>query len=146
MVEAITIILAFVSLILIILSYIVGVKIGALRRDKWWEAEIPGHRKDAIVKSRAVLGGQFSEQLAPYMPDFPFSPTECRFMGKPVDFIVFNGMDEKKIDEVVFVEVKTANSKLSPQEKNLKETIETKRVRWAEYRIPKDLTRTDNSF
>ena len=146
MVEAITIILAFVSLILIILSYIVGVKIGALRRDKWWEAEIPGHRKDAIVKSRAVLGGQFSEQLAPYMPDFPFSPTECRFMGKPVDFIVFNGMDEKKIDEVVFVEVKTANSKLSPQEKNLKETIETKRVRWAEYRIPEDVTGKNNSF
>ena len=146
MVEAITIILALIFLVVLVLFYLAGMKVGALRRDKWWEAEIPGHRKDAIVKSRAVLGGQFSEQLAPYMPDFPFSPTECRFMGKPVDFIVFNGMDEKKIDEVVFVEVKTANSKLSPQEKNLKETIETKRVRWAEYRIPKDLTRTDNSF
>ena len=49
-------------------------------------------------------------------------------------------MDEKKIDEVVFVEVKSGNAKLNQHEKNLKETIEKKRVRWVEYRIPKELT------
>ncbi|MFH1311175.1 MAG: Holliday junction resolvase-like protein [Nanoarchaeota archaeon] len=141
MVEILTIVLALVFFILLILAYLAGIKIGALRRDKFWEKEIPEHRKDAIIKSRAVLGGQFSEQLAPYLPDFEFSPTECKFLGKPVDFIVFKGMDEKKIDEVVFVEVKSANSKLSSQEKNLKETIEKKRVRWEEYRVPEDLTK-----
>ena len=141
MVEILTIVLALVFFILLILAYIAGMKIGALRRDRYWETEIPEHRKDAVIKSRAVLGGQFSEQLAPYMPNFEFSPTECKFMGKPIDFIVFKGMDEKKIDEVVFVEVKSANSKLSSQEKNLKETIEKKRVRWEEYRVPEDLTK-----
>jgi len=35
------------------------------------------------MKSRAVLGGQFSEQLAPFLPDFKYLPTECRFVGKP---------------------------------------------------------------
>ena len=50
-------------------------------------------------------------------------------------------MDEKKIDEVVFVEVKSGKSKLSPQEKNLKETIEKKKVRYEEYRIPEELTK-----
>jgi len=47
--------------------------------------------------------------------------------------------DDKSINEVVFVEVKSGNAKLSPQEKKLKETIEKKRVRWEEYRIPRDL-------
>ena len=93
------------------------------------------------MRSRAVLGGHFSENLAPYLPDFPFVPTECRFVGKPVDFIVFKGMDEKKIDEVVFVEVKSGNAKLTEHEKNLKETIDKKRVKWVEYRIPEELTK-----
>lgn len=143
MVETITIILALIFLVVLILAYFAGMKIGALRRDRWWETEIPSHRKDAVIKSRAVLGGQFSEQLAPYLPDFPFVPTECRFLGKPVDFLVFKGMDEKKIDEVVFVEVKSGNSKLSSSEKNLKETIEKKRVRWEEYQVPEGVTRKD---
>ena len=69
------------------------------------------------------------------MPDFPYKPTEARFIGKPVDFIVFKGMDEKKIEEVVFVEVKTGKSKLNDVEKSLKNTVEDKKISWDEYRI-----------
>ena len=93
------------------------------------------------MKSRAVLGGQFSEQLAPYLPNFNYLPTECRFIGKPIDFLVFKGMDEKNITEVIFVEAKSWKSKLSSQEKSLKEAIENKKVRWEEYRVPEDLTK-----
>ena len=91
------------------------------------------------MKSRAVLGEQFSEQLAPFLPDFKYLPTECRFVGKPIDLIVFKGMDNKDINEVVFVEVKSGDAKLSQHEKKLKEVIEQKKVRWEEYRIPNDL-------
>jgi len=142
--EPITIILAIIILLLIglvIIAYKLGHKAGAFRRDKYWEAELPNHRKDAILKSRAVLGGHFSEQLAPFLPDFKHLPTECRFVGKPIDLIVFKGMDEKDINEVVFVEVKSGKAKLSPVEKKLKETIKNKKVRWEEYRIPEDLTK-----
>ena len=139
-----TIILAVIFLIGIVIAYTIGFKSGAFRRDKYWQDSLPELRKDAIMKSRAVLGGQFSEQLAPYLPNFNYLPTECRFLGKPVDFIVFKGMDEKNITEVVFVEAKSGRSKLSPQEKSLKETIEKKKVRWEEYRIPEELTRNNN--
>jgi len=141
MVEIITIILLIIFLIGLIIAYLLGNKIGAKSRDRWWEKELPNHRKEAILKSRAVLGGQFSEQLAPFLPDFNYSPTECRFVGKPIDLIVFKGMDDKNINEILFVEVKSGNAKLSPQEKKLKETIEKKRVRWEEYRIPESLTK-----
>lgn len=134
------IIFLVVFLIGLILAYWLGNRAGKFKRDKYWEGELPAYRKDAIMKSRSVLGGQFSEQLAPYLPNFEYLPTECRFMGKPIDFIVFKGMDEKKIDEVVFVEVKSGNAKLNAHEKNLKETIEKKRVKWVEYRIPEELT------
>jgi predicted Holliday junction resolvase-like endonuclease len=142
--DLLTIILAVIILFLIgliIIAYRFGNKAGAFRRDKYWESEIPNYRKDAILKSRAILGGQFSEQLAPFLPDFKYLPTECRFVGKPIDLIVFKGMDNKDINEVVFVEIKSGNAKLSPVEKKLKETIKNKKVRWEEYRIPEELTK-----
>ena len=139
-------IIIFLILLLIgvAIAYYIGYKNGTFRRDRFWEAEMPLHRKDAIEKSRAVLGGQFSEQISPFMPGFKYSPTECRFVGKPVDFIVFQGMDGKNINEVVFLEVKSGKSSLSSSEKKLKDTIEKKRVRWEEYRVPEDLTKKDD--
>lgn len=139
--DIITIILIIILLIGLFIAYKLGSKSGAFKRDKFWEGEIPSYRRDAILKSRAVLGGHFTENLAPYLPDFPFLPTECRFVGKPIDFVVFKGMDEKNIDEVIFVEVKSGKSRLSPQEKNLKETVDKKKVKWMEYRVPEELTK-----
>jgi predicted Holliday junction resolvase-like endonuclease len=139
LIEIIFAVIAF--LVISAVAYWLGHKAGASKQNKYWEEQIPEHRKEAILKSRAVLGGQFSEQLAPYLPEFEYLPTECRFIGKPIDFIVFKGMDEKKIDEVVFVEVKSGNAKISVQEKNLKDAIEKKKVRWVEYRIPEELTK-----
>jgi len=102
-----------------------------------WEA----HKLEAIVKtrlkqSRAVLGGLVSEQIAPLLPEFPFDPGDCRFIGKPVDFIVFKGMNEQEISEVVFLEVKSGVSKsLNQQEKRLRETIQAGRVRWVQFNV-----------
>lgn len=135
-----TIVFLIIFFIGIFIAYRIGQSIGAFRKHKEWESALPDYRKEAIMKSRAVLGGQFSEQLAPYLPDFKYSPTECRFIGKPIDLIVFKGMDEKEISEVVFVEVKSGKSRVSSSEKKLKEAIENKRVRWEEYRIPKEVT------
>ena len=120
--------------ILFFLVLFIGFLIGRYVARKQHEEKIPEIKETAIKQSRAVLSGQFSEQIAPYMPDFPYKPTEARFIGKPVDFIVFKGMDEKKIEEVVFVEVKTGQSKLNEVEKSLKSTIQDKKVDWYEYR------------
>ena len=141
--ELLTIILIIILVIGIFVAYRIGRKTGAFQKHKEWEGALPDYRKEAIMKSRAVLGGQFSENLAPYLPNFPYLPTECRFLGKPTDFIVFKGMDAKAINEIIFVEVKSGNSKLSSQERNLKETIKNKKIRFEEYRIPQELTKKD---
>ena len=93
-------------------------------------------RKDAVKRSKAVINGQVAEQIAPFLPDFPANPSDARFIGKPVDFIVFSGLSEnEKIDEILFVEVKTGKSLLSEREKEVKKAIEQRRVRYVEYRI-----------
>lgn len=93
-------------------------------------------RKDAVKRSKAVISGQVAEQIAPFLPDFPANPSDARFIGKPVDFIVFSGLSEnEKIDEILFVEVKTGKSLLSEREKEVKKAIEKGNVRYVEYRI-----------
>lgn len=125
---------SFLFFVLVIILIWLGYKIGSIIKDQEWHEKIPKIREESVKKSREVLTGQFSEQLAPYMPDFPYSPTECRFIGKPVDFIVFKGMDLGEPSEVIFVEVKSGESKLSTREQKLKEVIENKKVRWVQYR------------
>jgi Endonuclease related to archaeal Holliday junction resolvase len=70
---------------------------------------------------RSILGGVFSEQVAPFLPDFPrdLKASEARFIGKPVDFLIFKGMDDQHISEVVFVELKSGKSQLSNNERIL---------------------------
>ena len=133
------------TIVLIVLAVALGYFIGKILRDKYWKEQIKDEREDAIAKSRATLGGLFSEQLAPYLPDFPYSPSEVRFIGKPIDFLVFKGADSKNIDEVIFVEVKSGKAKINSHEKNLKNAIDNKKVRWEEYRIPEDVTRKKGS-
>ena len=128
-----------IAIIIGIISFLIGYYISKFMRDKHWAGQIDSHRADAIARSRAVLAGNFSEQLAPYLPDFPFNPSECKFIGKPVDFIVFHGLDEKNVTGVSFVEVKSGKSKLSGTEKSVKDAIEKKHVQWIDYRVPEDI-------
>ncbi len=69
------------------------------------------------------------------MPDFPSDPAEIRFIGKPVDYIAFNGASEGFITDITFIEIKTGNSALSPVERSLKDAINAGRVKYTEYRV-----------
>ena len=125
------------DLLLLVVAFIlawIGYFIGKMVAEHEWTAKLPKLREESIKKSRAVLTGNITEQLAPYLPDFPYNPNECKFIGKPIDFIVFKGLDNGEPEEVVFVEVKTGEATLSQNEKKLKEIIQAKKVAWKEYR------------
>jgi len=103
---------------------------------EWESGKLEGIVKSRLKQSRAVLGGLVSEQIAPLLNDFPFDPGDCRFIGKPVDFIVFKGMNGQNITEVIFLEVKSGTSKsLNQQEKRLREAVQEGRVRWVQYDV-----------
>ncbi len=103
-------------------------------RAEWegrWEKEVGKERESAIAQSRAVLGGKFVEQLAPYLPEFKYDPTEARFIGTPIDLIVFPGLARGEPEQVVFIEVKSGKrGRLTPQEKKIRELIEKGKVSW----------------
>ena len=98
-----------------------------------WQGEMEGARKAAISQSRAVLGGKFTEQLVPYFPDFKYDPTEVRFIGSPIDMVVFPGLAKGDPEEIVILEIKTGKSAgLTPAQKKIRQLIEDGMVRWDE--------------
>jgi predicted Holliday junction resolvase-like endonuclease len=102
--------------------------------EKWKKAEEKRIRKDAASKSRSTLTGKITEHFIPYLPEFPYDPQDARFMGAPIDFIVFDGMSEGELKEVVLVEVKTNTSGLSKRERQLRDAVKEGRVKWTEIR------------
>lgn len=79
------------------------------------------------------------EYLAPLLPEFVsrFNPRDARFLGTPIDFVVFDGLDEgQQVNNVVFVEVKTGKSRLSAREKLVREAVLAGRVSYLEMRLP----------
>ncbi len=96
-----------------------------------WQEDKARAVREAIAQSRAVLGGKFTEQMAPYLPDFNYDPTEARFIGSPIDLIVFPGLAQGDPKEIVIMEIKSGkNYQLTPQEKKIRQLIEDGMVRW----------------
>ena len=116
--------------------FVLGRISGRFDTEQKFKNLLKENRLDAIKRSKAVINGQMVEQIAPFLPNFPCNPADVRFVGKPIDFVAFPGASEnKEIKEVVFIEVKTGNSVLSPREKEIKDAIQQGRVRYVEYRF-----------
>ncbi len=94
-------------------------------------------RFNAIKRSKRTLLGKLWEQVSPYLPKFPFRPSDMKFLGSPIDFVIFDGASENDIKQVIFLEVKTGDSKLSTQERKLKQAIEDGKVSWKLFNVDK---------
>ena len=103
--------------------------------EHWKLEHTDAIRKDSVSRSRSTLKGKIAEQMAPFLPDFPFAPSDARFIGNPIDFIVFDGYAQAKDDKgdrvsIVLVEVKKGKGKLSWEELLIKKAVEDGRVSW----------------
>jgi predicted Holliday junction resolvase-like endonuclease len=58
-----------------------------------------------------------------------------RWLGDPIDLIVFDGYSEDNPQKITFLEIKSGNSKLTSKQNKIKELIEKKKVEWEEFRI-----------
>lgn len=92
-------------------------------------------RQDAVQRSLAVTAGKVHEQLVPYLPEFGFNPKDARFLGSPVDLVIFDGLSAGDVRRVVFLEVKTGGAPLTARERQVREVIEAREVAWAELRL-----------
>ena len=127
-----------IAVFLVLLAYLIIRWRFENRFRKWqeselqlWQVEKERVQREAIAQSRAVLGGKFTEQLAPYLPEFKYDATEARFIGSPIDLIVFPGLASGNPQEIVIMEIKSGKSRqLSSQQRKIRQLIEDGMVRW----------------
>lgn len=80
-------------------------------------------------KSSEVRTGMITEQIAPFLADYPLDPKTARFLGDPIDFCHF--LDDK----IVFVEVKTGKSQLNKRQREIRDLIKAGKVEFTIYRV-----------
>lgn len=96
-------------------------------------------RDDAVARSQAVTAGKVYEQFVPYLPGFEFNPADARFLGSPVDLVVFDGLSEGAVRRIVFVEAKSGGAQLTARERSVRDAIRDGQVEWVELRAGRAL-------
>jgi predicted Holliday junction resolvase-like endonuclease len=104
-------------------------------------------RRNSVNQSRAVLKGKMAEQVAPLLPGFTYWPADARFLGDPVDYVVFDGYSACKDNytdghdiEVVILDIKRGKSQLSREQRRIAEAVSAGRVRFEVIRVLADGT------
>ena len=105
------------------------------RVKKTVEEEESRIKEEAIARSARTLSGKTLEKFVPFLEKFGHDPHDVRWLGDPVDLVVFNGYSKGEPSEVVFCEVKSGGSKLSTMQNKIKELVEDKKVKWEEFRV-----------
>jgi predicted Holliday junction resolvase-like endonuclease len=97
---------------------------------RYGDGDLESARRDAAKRSRGVLAGKAGEQMAPLVPAFSdrFDPAEARFLGAPIDYVVFDGIGAGELREIVLVEVKTGRSQLNANEREVERAVAEGRV------------------
>lgn len=141
------------TLILSVLVLLLTVAVwGLYRRLRTVEArhqeELARIRKERLGRSRAALRGQAAERLAPWLPGFAYAPSDARFLGDPVDYILFAGYADLRDGigdpdglEVVLLDIKRGpQARLSATQKAIARAVEAGRVRFEVLRVSEEGT------
>ena len=105
--------------------------------QKYLQLNIDKIRQETLDRSRAVLKGKIGEQMAPLLSEFHYKPSDARFIGSPIDYVIFDGYTESKDEggeseiRVVFMDVKKGEkATLTKIQRRIRDAIEKKNVVW----------------
>lgn len=100
-----------------------------------YHSDIKKAREEAVQKSRSVMRGQATEHLAPYILK-DTNPKDYRFIGNPVDYVIFEGLSEvldgqaDQIKSITFLDIKTGKSNLNKSQRRIRDAIASNSVKF----------------
>jgi len=126
--ETIVVIIISTIIILYLLWNIIKMKLTQ-------KATIKDARKDTAARQRSIIKGDISEIIAPWSIKSVNSVKELNFMGSPIDFVGFKGLDGDDEIEIKFIEVKSGKSRLNKNQRRIRDAVAAKRIEWVEVRV-----------
>lgn len=135
-----------------VIPFLVGLAIGLIllivvvfRSKLRHQGDIAAARTQSVNQSRSTLKGQMAEQMAPLLPGFVYSPADSKFLGDPIDYVIFDGLTEARdgtgdLDavEVVLIDVKYGKADLNKYQRAIARAVEAGRIRFEVVRIAPD--------
>lgn len=102
-------------------------------------------RRESTDQSRAVLKGKLAEQMAPLLPGFDYWPADARFLGDPIDYVVFDGYATANGGgpdnlNIVILDIKKGQAPLSAGQRRIARAVAAGRVRFEVVRVFADGT------
>lgn len=92
-------------------------------------------KKKSVSQSRSSILWEVSEKVAPLLPDFPYHTKDLVFLGKGVDYVVFDGLSRGNLKEIIFLEIKSGSSQLNRNEQMIKEYLSSYPVKYEVMRV-----------
>ena len=132
MVELVTETIVVIAISCLIILYLLW-KIIQLKFSH--RAAINDARKDTGNRQRSIIKGQISEVLAPWSIESVNSVKELNFLGSPIDFVGFKGLDGEGDIDIKFIEVKSGKSRLNKNQRRIRDAVIAKRIEWVEVRV-----------
>ncbi len=86
-------------------------------------------RERSLRQSTAARHGKIYEQFLPFLKEYPYNAENFRFLGTPIDGVQFED------DRIIFIEFKSANSKLSERQNRIKRIVASGRVYFEEIKL-----------
>src|SRR3954465_15306610 len=104
-------------LVVLLLGLFAGAIVGGalmwIRHCLTLRSAVEAASRRSVAISRSTLKGKLAEQMAPVLPGFPYLPADARFLGDPIDYVIFNGYTRRQDDggagtglEVVILDIK----------------------------------------
>lgn len=87
-------------------------------------------KKKSVSHSRNSILGEITEKVTPLLPEFPYHTKDLVFIGKGVDYIVFDGLSRGNLKEIIFLEIKSWASQLNKNEAMIKNYLNKYPIRY----------------
>ncbi|MBD1220774.1 endonuclease [Acinetobacter seifertii] len=96
----------------------------------------------SVNTSRAVLKGKMAEQFAPILPEFQYLPSDAKFLGDPVDYVIFDGYTDFRDGDgtaediqIILLDIKSGGARLTKGQQAIAQAIKEGKVRFETLRI-----------
>lgn len=118
--------------------------------ENWKKEEEKAIIEKTLKDYGSYITKKIGERIAPLYTFYKYNidPLDIRFIGCPIDYIAFKGLESKDYDnlEVYFISVKTNKNKRFQNEREIaiKRAVEEKRVKWLDVEMTQFLDKILN--
>lgn len=95
-------------------------------------------REKARVLGRAQVPNLVRQSMSKQFAKLKYNPYDIKALLHPIEFVVFDGMTDKEMKDVVFLAKSTTNQYLQNLQSGIAKTIEEKAYDWKVVRVTQD--------